>query len=386
MGISSFSGKNFSSDNNEKQRKNGNKPSAPVARKGRQGALSVPEDRKDKPAKNLPKDLSTQELDDPDEENAEENTPEDYLTEDLDSPIFAHDNVFMGENYSHNFAEEETEDHASSGSDISSQAYDFTTHGYHPHQEGLSPWERMEAGELTWEEFPQMDKERIVRHYAPKIRFLALRLKVKLPKNIELSELISAGTLGLLEALGKFQASLHIRFETYAENRIRGAMLDELRRLDWFPRSLRQRVRQLDQAVWQIEHEKGRPPTLEELKEHTGLPEKEISQGLEALQNQLCISLDAIQDSLAGDGTPEGEPYKNTALTEMVDRVAALIDTLTPREKLVLSLYYSDELNMRETADIMGITEGRVSQLHTQALTRLRREFHEKYGENGDME
>lgn len=134
----------------------------------------------------------------------------------------------------------------------------------------LEAWEKLESGKLHWSDFSLADKEKITRHYAPKIRFLALRLKTKLPRNVELSELISAGTLGLLEALGKFQPQLGIRFETYAENRIRGAMLDELRRLDWFPRSLRQRVRKLDEAMWQIEHEKGRPPTVEEIQERTG--------------------------------------------------------------------------------------------------------------------
>lgn len=249
----------------------------------------------------------------------------------------------------------------------------------------LTPWERMESGLTAWEDFLLPDKERIVRHYAPKIRFLALRLKMKLPKNVELSEMISAGTLGLLEALGKFQPQLGIRFETYAENRIRGAMLDELRRLDWFPRSLRQRVRQLDEAMWQIEQEQGRPPTVEELQARTGLPPKEIHQGLEALQSQLCVSLDTIQDSLSGEQDTGGEPFRDTAKSEMLGLVASLIDALTPREKLVLSLYYTDELNMRETAEVMGITEGRVSQLHSQALSRLRREFYQQFGETGNF-
>ena len=249
----------------------------------------------------------------------------------------------------------------------------------------LEPWEELESGLKAWEDLPLAEKERVVRHHAPKIRFLALRLKAKLPRSVELSELVSAGTLGLLEALGKFQPHLGIRFETYAENRIRGAMLDELRRRDWFPRSLRQRVRKLDDAMWQLEHEKGRPPTVEEIQERTGLPQREVHQGLEALQNQLCVSLDTIQDSLAGEAGNEGEPFRDTARSEMVERVASLIDALTPREKLVLSLYYTDELNMRETAAVMGITEGRVSQLHSQALSRLRREFYSQFGESGNF-
>jgi RNA polymerase sigma factor for flagellar operon FliA len=245
------------------------------------------------------------------------------------------------------------------------------------------PWERLEGGTVAWTDFTPQDQENIVRHYAPKIRFLALRLKAKLPRNVELAELISSGTLGLMEALGKFKPQLGIRFETYAQNRIRGAMIDELRRLDWFPRGLRQKVRQIDDALWRIENEKGRPATEEELQEHTGLDVKNIRTGLEALQNQLCLPLESIQDFVAADDANAHEPFNMAAKSDMIRRLARLIDTLTPREKLVLSLYYSDELNMRETAEVMGITEGRVSQLHTQALTRLRREFHNQYGEAG---
>ena len=248
------------------------------------------------------------------------------------------------------------------------------------------PWEALETGAIAWENFSPVEQESVVRHYAPKIRFLALRLKAKLPRSVELGELISSGTLGLMEALGKFRPQLGIRFETYAESRIRGAMLDELRRLDWFPRSLRQRVRVLDEAMRKVEHEQGRQATEQELQDITGLTLRDVRQGLEALQNQLWLSLDSIQDTLAGDGQePGGEPYRNTAFRELVERVAPLIERLTPREKLVLSLYYTDELNMRETAEVMGITEGRVSQLHSQALGRLRKEFISLYGEGADI-
>ena len=247
------------------------------------------------------------------------------------------------------------------------------------------PWEALETGATAWEKFSPAEQESVVRHYAPKIRFLALRLKAKLPRSIELGELISSGTLGLMEALGKFRPQLGIRFETYAESRIKGAMLDELRRLDWFPRSLRQRVRVLDEAMRKVEHEQGRQATEDELQKITGLDMRDVRQGLEALQNQLWISLDAIQDTLSGEGPEGGEPFRSTALQELIERVAPLIDRLTPREKLVLSLYYTDELNMRETAEVMGITEGRVSQLHSQALSRLRKEFHNLYGEGTEI-
>lgn len=248
------------------------------------------------------------------------------------------------------------------------------------------PWEDLETGAVAWDEFSPVQQERIVRHYAPKIRFLALRLKAKVPRSVELGELISSGTLGLMEALGKFRPQLGIRFETYAENRIRGAMLDELRRLDWFPRSLRQRVRVLDETMREFEHKYGRPATEEELQRATGYDIQEVRQGLEALQNQLWISLDAIQDNVSGD-PPDigGEPFVKTALRELAERVAPLIENLTPREKLVLSLYYTDELNMREAAEVMGITEGRVSQLHAQAINRLRKTFINLYGDYAEI-
>lgn len=141
----------------------------------------------------------------------------------------------------------------------------------------MTPWLDMENGERVWDDFSSIEKEMLIKHYAPQIRYLAYRMKVKLPKHIDISELISAGTLGLMESLKKYQADLGIRFETYAESRIRGAMLDELRRLDWFSRGLRQRVRQIDEAMWQLEQDLGRQPTIQEVHEKTGLSEREFT-------------------------------------------------------------------------------------------------------------
>ncbi|MBQ4132155.1 MAG: FliA/WhiG family RNA polymerase sigma factor [Desulfovibrionaceae bacterium] len=245
------------------------------------------------------------------------------------------------------------------------------------------PWQELESGRVAWHDFSAGEQEMIVRHFAPKIKYLALRLKNRLPKSVELSELISAGTLGLMECLGKFQPRLGIKFDTYAENRIRGAMLDDLRRLDWFPRSLRQKVRQVENASARIEASTGRSATEQEIAELTNYSEKEVREAMEAIQNQQCLSLDTLLEnsSLASEGLSDNEPYKNAVTAELVDKMAVLIEQLTPREKLVLSLYYTDELNMREAAEVMGVTEGRVSQLHSQALARLRREFHNQFGE-----
>ena len=244
-----------------------------------------------------------------------------------------------------------------------------------------NPLDDFNSGAKSWGECSAKEQESIVRHFAPKVKYLALRLKARLPQSVELSELISAGTLGLMESFGKFKPAMGNKFETYAENRIKGAMLDNLRKLDWFPRSLRRRVKTLDEAIYKIETEMHKAASEEELAEKTGMSLKEVREGLEALQNQFCISLELVQDSISSDEpNREGEPFAQMMFSERIDHLAALIDELTPREKLVLSLYYSEELNMRETAEVMGITEGRVSQLHSQALARLRREFTQRHG------
>jgi len=246
-----------------------------------------------------------------------------------------------------------------------------------------NPLDDFNSGVKAWGDCSAREQESIVRHFAPKVKYLALRLKARLPQSVELAELVSAGTLGLMESFGKFKPALGNKFETYAENRIKGAMLDNLRKLDWFPRSLRKRVKTLDEAIYRIETEMHRPASEEDLASETGMSIKEVREGLEAMQNQFCLSLELVQDSIASDEPGrEGEPFAQMIFSERVDRLAALIDELTPREKLVLSLYYSEELNMRETAEVMGITEGRVSQLHSQALARLRREFTLRHGED----
>jgi len=244
------------------------------------------------------------------------------------------------------------------------------------------PWLRLDSGETAWEDFDLRDREEIVKHFAPKIKILALRLKAKLPQSVELGELISAGALGLMEALKRFRPELCIKFDTYAENRIKGAMLDELRRMDRFSRGQRHRIRTLEELIRRLEHEHGEAPSMEALADASGLTIREVSQSMEALQNQLCISLDAITENLSSYkiNQNDNEPFKSTEFKELVDKLAGLIDDLTPREKLVLSLYYGEELNMRETSEVMGITEGRVSQLHSQALARLRQKFKTDFG------
>lgn len=243
-------------------------------------------------------------------------------------------------------------------------------------------WRQLETGSVCWDELSANEREEVVKRYAPKIKFIALRLKAKLPASVELGELLSAGSLGLIESLKKYRPDQGVKFETYAEARIKGAMLDDLRRLDFLSRGARQQVRRLEEASRRIENQTGRPPDAVALAKELGVSVREAEQGLEALHSQVVLSLDAMQD---GDGlsqltSGENEPYKIAARTELVGKLAQLIEGLTPREKLVLSLYYSDELNMRETAEVMDITEGRVSQLHSQALAKLKKSYVARFG------
>ena len=160
-----------------------------------------------------------------------------------------------------------------------------------------TPWDTFESGARPWEDFSASDQEAIVSHYSQKIRFLAQRLKKRLPPSIELNELISSGTLGLMEALGKFRPDLGIKFDTYAENRIYGSMLDELRHQDCFTRTQRQHVRSLNMAAEAIEHDTGRRATEEELSKVTGLSLSQVRQGLEAIQGQQQLPIDLFQDN-----------------------------------------------------------------------------------------
>jgi RNA polymerase sigma factor FliA len=251
---------------------------------------------------------------------------------------------------------------------------------------GNSPWALLEEGALSWKEFDGPAREELVQHFAPKIKILSQRLKAKLPPSIELGELISAGSLGLLEALEHFNPSLGVKLTTYAEGRIKGAMLDELRKLDWYSRGMRRRIRILELTTRELEQERGFPPTAKDLQVRTGLSAREVDQGLEAMQNQICLSLDALQEHLIPTerDSIESEPYQWVAQQDVIDKLATLIDDLTPRERLVLSLYYVEELTMKETARVMEITEGRVSQLHSQALARIRTGYGKHYGTGGD--
>jgi RNA polymerase sigma factor for flagellar operon FliA len=243
----------------------------------------------------------------------------------------------------------------------------------------------LEKNHIAWHDLDARSQEDIIRHFSQKVKIMALRLKSKLPQSVELNDLLGSGTLGLMEALRKFDPSLGIKFDTYAENRIKGAMLDELRRHDWFSRGLRQKIRLLEQVIHKLEQRTGQAPSKEELQRETGLSQDEVEHVLESLAHQVCLSLDSLEEQIKPENKRSlgYEPFATTSHQELVDKLTLLVDELTNKEKMVLSLYYHEELTMKETAEVLEVTEGRVSQLHSQALSKLRKKFRQRFQETG---
>ena len=237
------------------------------------------------------------------------------------------------------------------------------------------------AVDLPGEKLEAAAKDRLARQFAPRIKAIALHLKAKLPTHVELQDLVASGAVGLMEAIDKFQPQRGVRFETFAEARIRGAMIDSLRSLDWFSRGLRHKIKKLQSIITDYERCHGQTPTREALQDLCDLPARELEDALEALQAQVVLSLEAIAETCGLEHAEEGPtPEARVAHHELIDKVASLVDKLTHKEKMVLSLYYVEELNMKEIAQVLEITEGRVSQLHSQAIHKLRQRFLEHYG------
>ncbi|MBM4284348.1 MAG: FliA/WhiG family RNA polymerase sigma factor [Deltaproteobacteria bacterium] len=242
---------------------------------------------------------------------------------------------------------------------------------------------------LTTEQWPaQVDaswQEYMVVRYAPLIKYIASRLALRLPSHISLDDLISSGILGLIDAIQKFDPGKNISFKTYAEFRIKGAILDELRSLDWIPRSVRKKSHQIEKAYAELERHLGRPAEAEEVSEALGLDLEEFYQLLDETKSVSLVDLEGVWKSLrsgpelSDSDLPEilldenqRDPFLALHFSELQDLLVRAIETLPDKEKLLISLYYYEELTMKEVGQIMGYTESRISQLHTQAMLRLR--------------
>ena len=226
-------------------------------------------------------------------------------------------------------------------------------------------------------------RERLVVAYSPLVKFVAGRTGARLPSHVDQADLISYGMIGLIEAMDRFEPDRQIRFETFAMQRIRGAIIDELRSLDWVPRSVRSRAREIEQANSKLEHELGRAPTDEELAERLNMSEEELQEALLQISNSSILALeelwmtpDSSGDKVSLLDTIEDEigPDPQAALdtSEVKDRLGEAIQDLPERETLVVALYYFENLTLREIGEVLGVTESRVSQLHSKAVLRLR--------------
>jgi RNA polymerase sigma factor FliA len=204
-----------------------------------------------------------------------------------------------------------------------------------------------------------------------------------LPAHVEEADLISYGLIGLINAIERFELEREIKFETYAITRIKGAIIDELRALDWVPRSVRARAREIEKVHAKLEHRLHRTPTDEEMARELQMPVEEFQEILVKISNSTVVALDelwAVSDS-SGDQVslldtlhdPDApDPAAAMDAADLKDRVAEAIARLPEREKLVVALYYYENLTLREIGEVLGVTESRVSQLHTKAVLRLR--------------
>ena len=232
-------------------------------------------------------------------------------------------------------------------------------------------------------------RERLVVAYSPLVKYVAGRMASGLPAHVEESDLISYGLVGLISAIQRFEPERDIKFETYAITRIKGAIIDELRSLDWVPRSVRSRAREIEKANSKLEHQLQRAPTDEEMAAELDMEVETFQVELLQISISTVAALDelwTVSDS-SGDQVslldtiqdPEApDPAQVMDATDMKDRVADAIARLPEREKLVVALYYYENLTLREIGEVLGVTESRISQLHTKAVLRLRSHMSEE--------
>ncbi|AZM94282.1 RNA polymerase sigma factor FliA [Vreelandella venusta] len=214
----------------------------------------------------------------------------------------------------------------------------------------------------------------LLNQYMPLVRRQALTLQVRLPASIELDDLIQAGMVGLLEALGRFDATQGATFATFASQRIRGAMMDELRTRDWLPRSVRRSARAVDDAVRRLEQQLGRPPEEGEIARDLDMPLSEYQQLLNDTNSGQLLPFEELVAEGAESVKDEATnlPFDQFLDQQQRQSLIDAIDALPEREKLLMALYYQEELNLKEVGAVLGVTESRVSQLHSQAISRLR--------------
>jgi RNA polymerase sigma factor for flagellar operon FliA len=219
-------------------------------------------------------------------------------------------------------------------------------------------------------------REFLIVHYSPLVKFVAGRVGAGLPSSVDSGDLVGSGVFGLIDAIERFELDRGVKFETFAVPRIRGAIYDGLRQLDWVPRSVRSRARQVERAIAEIEHKEGRGPTDEELAAHLHITEVDLAKWLKSIASTTIGPLDraiaAGAEPPAPDSAMSGSPTAVVEDKELSMIMRGEIKKLPEREKLVLSLYYDEGLTLSEIGDVLGVTESRVSQIHTKSVLHLR--------------
>jgi len=243
------------------------------------------------------------------------------------------------------------------------------------------------AIEEIWQRYRQSrDKalrDRLILNYAPLVKYVAGRISTSLPAHVDEGDLVSYGLLGLIGAIERYDPAREIKFETYAISRIKGSIIDELRSLDWVPRSVRSRAREIERAMLELENRLKRPPTDEEVATEIGITVDEFQDSLTAISRSSVAALDELWQISTGGGDTVSlidtiedphadDPSKAMSQTEVREALADAIQRLPEREKLVITLYYYEELTLREIGEVLSVTESRVSQLHTKAILRLK--------------
>lgn len=237
-----------------------------------------------------------------------------------------------------------------------------------------------------------MSREELILEYIPLVKYLVHRIASRLPQNVDLDDLINAGVIGLIDAVERYDPSKRIKFRTYAEFRIKGAIFDELRTQDILPRSWRQKIKELEEVYLKLEQRLGRTPTEEEVAEELQISLEEFHQNLHEVRSINFLSMDGLIDPTSADkgylrdilmDPDERDPLEVLGLSELRELLAGAIDQLPERHRLVIALYYYEEMTMKEIAEVLGVSESRVSQIHSQALLSLRAKLKRTLGEDG---
>ena len=224
-------------------------------------------------------------------------------------------------------------------------------------------------------------RNELILTYTPLIKYIAARLAARLPAQVSLDDLISCGIIGLIDAINKFDVSKNVQFKTYAEFRVKGAMLDELRALDWVPRSIRRKTTDLEKAYADIEKQVGRPATDEEVAETMGLGLDDFYKLLDETKSVSFMDIEFLRQKTTEANDPtlaetfamdDRDPFTAINLAQIRELIANAISELPEKEKLTVALYYQDELTMKEIGEVLGYTESRISQMHSKAMFRLR--------------